>query len=854
VPIHRDGSDEARSVASDSSLVFVSQLLGNVGFFVAVLVIARGLGPEGRGTIAFIVVSALVLARLGSIGVSEATLIFATQRPALRPQLLSNAVLFASVAGSLVAGVAAGTLFLLDRAAPAGVGTSEVLVLFLGTVAVAIFDATDHFVLGCGRLRQRAAIFATVPWIYALLAATMLSTGTLTVTGAASAWALATGAGALAIVSIAARGIGFGRPQAPLLRESIRFGVRAWIGNIATFLSLRIDQIVLGLLATQATLGIYAVAVNASEILLYFPAAVATALLPALARQDAAARHEQTLRVFRILGLTTVVSMGLAALLGPWLLPRVFGSAFEDSVAAFLWLLPAALGFAVTKVFSSALLASSSPGRSAAGPLISLGVGLSLDLLLIPPYGAAGAAAAASLGFLAGGATALLVYKTRFPFAWESLLPRRDAVALLPWLASHIGSGTRRPERASAPGADLPLRGASIVCLSSIDWDFLWQTHQEIMSRLAAGGNRVVFVENTGGVRSIRLSDAPRLVGRLVRVLRQAVRGDRRPAQDLTIVSPLLLPFARSRISCFINERVILPRLAARIRRIAGPDPVIYSYLPTANALQLTQLIGGARSVVVYHCVADYQQLADDLPRLIEHERQLVRRADLVFVQSAGLAERFATTNRRVHRIPIGVNLGIFDPAAVHDPAPDVRNLSRPILGYIGALHVHVDLELLIRLARAFPNGSLVVVGPVQVDPRGLRELSNVHFLRNRAHAELPAVIRAFDVGLIPYRRSAYTETVNPTKLFEYLAMGCAAVSTDLPEVVSLALPPFALRTAGDHHKFIENVRDAIVENGPEDRARRRALALERDWTHVVRQVAALIAERRDAAHVGASK
>jgi hypothetical protein len=53
-----------------------------------------------------------------------------------------------------------------------------------------------------------------------------------------------------------------------------------------------------------------------------------------------------------------------------------------------------------------------------------------------------------------------------------------------------------------------------IVCISSIDWDFIWQGHQEIMSTLAAQGHRVLFVENTG-VRAPRARDLPRLGQRI---------------------------------------------------------------------------------------------------------------------------------------------------------------------------------------------------------------------------------------------------------------------------------------------------------------------------------------------------
>jgi O-antigen/teichoic acid export membrane protein len=91
-------------------------------------------------------------------------------------------------------------------------------------------------------------------------------------------------------------------------------------------------------------------------------------------------------------------------------------------------------------VFSTALVASSLPGRSSTGPVVSLVVGLTLALTLIPPYGPSGAAAASTAAFLAGGLAALATYRRHAPFAWSSLLlPRRGDLdvfrALVPRVA-----------------------------------------------------------------------------------------------------------------------------------------------------------------------------------------------------------------------------------------------------------------------------------------------------------------------------------------------------------------------------------------------------------------------------------
>jgi O-antigen/teichoic acid export membrane protein len=219
----------------------------------------------------------------------------------------------------------------------------------------------------------------------------------------------------------------------------VRFGIRAWVGSLSRFLNFRADQILMGFLASEAALGIYAVAVNASEILLYLPSVTATALLPVAARADPTVRTQQALRAFRSVAVV-IAAVGLVgALLGPVLLPLIFGPAFEASVTPFLWLLPGAFGFAAVAVFSNALVAGSSPGLSSVGPLVSLCIGVALDLLLIPRYGASGAAAAASAAFLAGGCGALLAFRRQNAFRWRSLLlPRRGDLAVFRALATPL--------------------------------------------------------------------------------------------------------------------------------------------------------------------------------------------------------------------------------------------------------------------------------------------------------------------------------------------------------------------------------------------------------------------------------
>ena len=75
-----DPSDTG-TLAGNSLRVLSAQVVGNAGYFVSVLLLARALPPGERGAVAFVTVSALVISTLASIGTTEATKVFAAQRP-----------------------------------------------------------------------------------------------------------------------------------------------------------------------------------------------------------------------------------------------------------------------------------------------------------------------------------------------------------------------------------------------------------------------------------------------------------------------------------------------------------------------------------------------------------------------------------------------------------------------------------------------------------------------------------------------------------------------------------------------------------------------------------------------------
>lgn len=378
-------------------------------------------------------------------------------------------------------------------------------------------------------------------------------------------------------------------------------------------------------------------------------------------------------------------------------------------------------------------------------------------------------------------------------------------------------------------------RGQNIICISSIDWDFNWQGHQEVMSTLAAQGNRVLFIENTG-VRAVRFSDGPRLKRRLLNWWK-GTKGFRQERPNLYLYSPLVLPFPHSRLARWVNRTVIVRALHRWSSATHFGRPIIWTFLPTRLVVDLVDRL--EPQLVVYYCIADFEQLSSQPGAVARSERMLLDRTDVVFVQGEELRQR-CLPHSNIHIFPFGVNISTFTQDV--EVAPEMRGLKRPIVGYVGGLHRHVDLELMERVARDV-DGTLVVVGPLQVDASRLEQMPNVFFAGPQPHVRVPEFVKGFDVGIIPYALNDYTRTVYPTKMTEYLAIGIPVVTTDLPEIRTFAEDNGnVVDVTSTADAFVEAVRArAAGTRTCAENDRRISIAHEHSWSSRIAQMSAVI-------------
>ena len=328
-----------------------------------------------------------------------------------------------------------------------------------------------------------------------------------------------------------------------------------------------------------------------------------------------------------------------------------------------------------------------------------------------------------------------------------------------------------------------------LVCLSHLRWDFVYQRPQHLMSRFARD-RRVFFVEEPFfGEGPARLDFSERPGG-------------------ITLAVPRL-PAGLSFEEAEAAQRDLLQRL---LTENACTDYVLWYYTPMALGFSE----GLSPSAVVYDCMDELSLFRGAPPALLERERELLKRADLVFTGGQSLYEAKRERHPSVHAFPSSIEVQHFGRARASLPEPgDQAAIPGPRLGYFGVIDERIDLDLVAAVADARSDWQIVMVGPVvKIDPATLPRRSNLHYPGMKAYDELPAYLAGWDVALMPFARNESTRFISPTKTPEYLAGGKPVVSTTIRDVVRPYGEMDLVAIADDPAGFVAAVERSLARFG----------------------------------------
>lgn len=383
-------------VAGHMIATVVGNLFPPLALLVTAPILAHSLGVTGRGQVAGATAPLILVTTAITLGVPQA-LTFAVAKAPLVTRLVRRR----AVELIVLAGVAATLAVVLLSGALAG--DDPELPTLVAVAALAIIPGLVLLILratAAGLHRWRAvALEQFISSAAELVVLVILAvSGTLTPLTAVIVLAFSPFTGALAYLG-QVRGMPSDPPPDPLSgrRHLMSFGVRVWIGSLSGIVLSRLDQTLMTPLSDARQLGFYATAVTVSQIPLVINSAVRDVIFAADAadsedgRLGMAARISSSLSA--LVGLTIAISM-------IWWLPILFGNEFSPAIHVGWVLIVAVVLGTPGSIAGAGLGARNHPGLRSISLIIACVVNFVLVMLLVPPYGAMGAAWATLIGNL----------------------------------------------------------------------------------------------------------------------------------------------------------------------------------------------------------------------------------------------------------------------------------------------------------------------------------------------------------------------------------------------------------------------------------------------------------------------
>jgi len=304
------------------------------------------------------------------------------------------------------------------------------------------------------------------------------------------------------------------------------------------------------------------------------------------------------------------------------------------------------------------------------------------------------------------------------------------------------------------------LHNVDLLCFSHLRWGFVFQRPNHLLSRFSKH-QRVFFIEEPifhDGDERFHIENYN---------------------ENLYIVTPhlkhgLSAEDVQKRLQKMISSLI----LQMQINRY-------YSWYYTPMALPFTNHLNP--EMVIYDCMDELSAFKFAPPELMQYERDLFAKADIVFTGGHSIYENKKNAHHNIYSFPSSIDKNHFGKARKMKTEPeDQKHIPHPRFGFFGVIDERFDIDLIEAVAKAKPEWHFVLLGPVvKIDPATLPNYDNIHYLGGKKYDELPAYIAGWDIATIPFAMNESTRFISPTKTPEYLAAGKPVISTPIRDVVS---------------------------------------------------------------------
>jgi GT2 family glycosyltransferase/glycosyltransferase involved in cell wall biosynthesis len=350
-----------------------------------------------------------------------------------------------------------------------------------------------------------------------------------------------------------------------------------------------------------------------------------------------------------------------------------------------------------------------------------------------------------------------------------------------------------------------------LVFLAPIDWSYRHQRPQNLAESLAKSGYQVVYINPTieYGLGSKDEITTTQVNGVLVSTIRSTYRGKR-----FYIGVEGFPNLLAEGIAKLVEELITNKFYSSAIIVVGQP-----SWWPLVERMQGNQ--------VLFDCMDLHAGFELIDPLNVVHEKSLDITADNIVVTSDFLQNSKSIQLRGAKSVAV-IRNGVDSFHFTSDAKPGTE----VVVGYFGALAEWFDIDLVKHLVETKPRVSFEFIGHISNPDifNRLEKYPNVSFLGEVPNKDLPALVRTWKVGLIPFKLSPLILATNPVKMYEYASMGIPIVATQIPEVEHASRQIDGVFVSNSYEEFVQKV-DLAVGFPAVEREHLSSWGKNQDWT-----------------------
>lgn len=408
-----------------TGITLISGIVGLLLGIPASVILARVLGPEGRGIYALATLLPALIFTFGNLGIGPATAYYVARGDFRRQEILGNNVLLSLGIGGLGVLIGLVVIFFFGNALFPDVSLSYLLLALVLVPIELFFSYMNYILLGAQRIEEYNYIQIAQAFLFLGFVALALLGLRGDVTGAILAglfaWVIVD-----ALVFILAKRAAGGieaKPNKTYMKRAVVYGVQAHLSNILGFLNYRIDIFLVNVFLGPASVGLYAVAVGLVEKLWMISYAASTVLFPRVAAEtDEQRKNEFTPLVARTVLWITAIGTVILVFLSRWVVLLLYSEVFLPAVGAFQALLAGVVTLSVGRILANDIAGRGFPRLNIYTSALAVVTNVILNILWIPKYGINGAAWASTISYTVYFFMALFFYCRLSGNSWTKVI------------------------------------------------------------------------------------------------------------------------------------------------------------------------------------------------------------------------------------------------------------------------------------------------------------------------------------------------------------------------------------------------------------------------------------------------